>query len=70
MEATWHRVSTTLLDSGNDREGTLSVFFDYDLGSWTFGFRFEHDPSWFDLVIECGPIRLSFTYWRLYGTPM
>lgn len=63
MEATWHRASVALRDD-NSRNGTVSVFFDYDLRNWVFGCRFEHDPCWYDLVFEIGPFRVSFTYWR------
>lgn len=62
-KATWHEASIALKDD-NSRNGTVSVFFDYDLGNWVFGWRLGRDPSWYDLVIEIGPFRLSFTYWR------
>lgn len=63
MEPNWHRISTTLLDR-DDREGTLSVFFEYNLGHWTIGPRIEIDHSWFDLSLDFGPLELSFVYWR------
>lgn len=65
MKASWHRISTALVDR-ESREGSVSVFFDYDLGRWSFGLRFEHDPSWFDLNFDLGPISFSICYWRHY----
>lgn len=64
MKPTWKRASATLLDRRNAREGTISIFVDYDLLRWTFGLRGEHDTSWYDFVIEFGPVSLSATYWR------
>ena len=63
MEPSWHRVSITLLDR-DPREGTISVFFDYNLGNWIIGPRVEVDPCWLDLNIDFGPIAISFVYWR------
>lgn len=63
MNATWHKASGAILDR-DAREGTVSVFWDYDLGRWSFGFRFEHDDSWYDFHIDLGPANLSFCYWR------
>jgi hypothetical protein len=66
MKPKWHRADWTLLDSGEERDGTLSIYLKYDLRCWTFGVRFEHDPCWYDLHIEVGPIEFSFCYWRTY----
>lgn len=68
MEASWHRVSTTLLGHRQD-PGCMTVFFDYDLTDWTFGARFECDDCWFDLHVCLGPIRVSFCYWRQWPRP-
>ena len=63
---TWNKAEWTLLDGGDDREGTVSSYLRYNIGVWTFGFRFEHDPSWYDFHIDVGPLELSFIYWRQY----
>lgn len=62
---TWNRANFALIDQGDARQGTVSVFFDYDLGNWTFGFRLEHDECWFDFVIQGGPFQISTIYWRV-----
>lgn len=67
MKATWHRISATLFDR-DQRPGTITIFFDYDLGNWVFGWRLDQDPCWYDLSIEIGPFRLSFNYWRVWPT--
>jgi hypothetical protein len=64
MKPTWYRASFALHDSHERAAGDLSVFFDYDLRCWTFGFRVDNDPSWLDLVIEVGPLRLSLMRWK------
>ena len=66
MTPTWHRVSTGLWTDSNP--GTVSVFIDYDLLHWSFGFRVEVDPSWLSLYLDLGPITISPTYWRFYPT--
>jgi len=66
MKPTWHRADWTLVDC-NSREGTVSVFLMYNIGCWTFGARFEHDPCWFSLHIEVGPVEVSICYWRRHG---
>lgn len=63
MKPTWHRVSTRIFGESH-APGTASLFFDYDLGRWSFGFRFEHDKMWFDYYLDLGPISFSFCYWR------
>lgn len=63
MKATWCRVSTTLFDR-DQRPGTVTVFFDYDLRCWLFGVSLDPDPSWYDLKFSFGPIGLSLNYWR------
>jgi hypothetical protein len=63
MKAKWYRASGALLDN-DPREGTVSVFYDYDLRAWTFGVRFEVDECWYGISFEFGPIRLSLNYWR------
>lgn len=67
MNTTWNRASVTLLDR-DDRAGTVSLFFDYDLGRWTFGPRLEVDQCWVDFVIEVGPLSISLVYWRIRVT--
>jgi hypothetical protein len=62
-EPNWHHANIAILDR-ESREGTVSVFLDYDLARWTFGVRFEHDPCWYGIVIEAGPVSLTFDYWR------
>jgi hypothetical protein len=66
MKRKWHLAEFTLVDRGHDREGTASVYLKYDLACWTFGFRFEHDPCWYDFHIDLGPIELSICYWRTF----
>jgi hypothetical protein len=63
VKPTWYRASGTIW-SQNERPGTLTAFFDYDLLDWTFGLRGESDPQWYGLTLQCGPLRLSFDYWR------
>lgn len=63
MDNTWHKAEATVLDR-EQREGSVSVFLHYDLLNWTFGIRGEVDWCWYDLVIEAGPVRVSFCYWR------
>lgn len=65
MKPTWHHANFALIDQGDAREGTMSVFLDYDIGNWTFGLRFEHDLCWYDIVVQVGPVHLSFCYWRV-----
>lgn len=64
MKTRWHRAAGSLFDRGDAREGTLSVFWDYNLMNWFFGFSFDIDDCWYDLNIGAGPVGLSFTYWR------
>lgn len=65
MTPTWHSAAGALVDrDGDPRQGTMSVFWNYDLGNWTFGLAFEHDPCWYDLRIQAGPLNVSFCYWR------
>lgn len=66
MKATWHKAQWALRDAGDDRAGTVSIYCDYDLRSWTFGLRFEPDPCWFDFHLDLGPISLSVIYWRYH----
>ncbi len=63
MENRWHKAEAVLLDH-DSRSGTVSVFAHYDLLNWTFGVRAENDLCWYDFIIELGPIRFSFCYWR------
>jgi len=65
MRATWYHAQWPLLDVGDaQRDGSVSVFLDYNLGSWTFGVRFEPDPCWYDINLDLGPFSLSAIYWR------
>lgn len=63
MKTTWHRASFGA-DSGDQKAGSFSIFFDYDLRCWLFGLSFDPDPSWFDVKLSLGPIGLNFMYWR------
>ena len=63
MKPTWYRVSTSF-DSNDQKTGSITVYFDYDLRCWMFGFTFERDLCWYDLKISFGPIGISFMYWR------
>ena len=67
MKATWHRASGAFLDA-DSRAETIGLFWNYDLGSWSFGFRFEHDPMWYDFMLDLGPLSLSAIYWRVMET--
>jgi hypothetical protein len=60
---TWRKASFTIFGEGDD--GTLSGYFDYDLGSWVAGVVLEIDESWYDVSIHIGPLHVSFVYWRL-----
>jgi len=51
-------------DGTEDRESTVSVYLDYDIGSWSFGVRFQPDPCWYDFNLDLGPLSLSAIYWR------
>ena len=64
MKTSWHRAGGTLIDESHNPE-TLSVFWNYDLGNWLFGFRWEPDDGgcWYDLTINLGPVYLSYVWW-------
>lgn len=67
MKATWNRANIELFGAKKEAgPNTASVYLDYDLRSWTFGLRFENDPSWYGLHLDFGPVSLSFIYWRTY----
>lgn len=66
MKPRWHRVSGTIYDQGDQRAETVSVFYDYNLLNWFFGFPLDCDESWYDLHIGVGPIGVSFVFWRRY----
>jgi hypothetical protein len=59
----WYRASTTLFDR-NQKIGTITVYFDYDLRCWLFGVSMDPDPCWYDFRLSLGPVGVSFTYWR------
>jgi hypothetical protein len=63
MQTTWHRAQWALRDL-DDRENTISVFLNYDLGRWCFGPRYEHDEMWLDFNLDVGPLSLWIIYWR------
>lgn len=65
-DKTWNRAEFALLDRENSRSGTLSIYCKWDICNWSFGFRFEPDPGWYELNIDIGPISFSFCYWRVY----
>lgn len=64
MEATWYRAAGTALSTGEEKPRSFSIFYDYDLGNWTFGLRSDIDPCWYDLTIQLGPISVCLMYWR------
>lgn len=64
MEATWYRASGRMLDTGDAKPKSFSVFYDYDLGNWTFGLRSDPDSAWYDLTIQVGPLSVCLMYWR------
>ena len=66
MKPRWHRAAGAIFDRGDSREETLSVFYDYNLLNWFFGFSFERDECWYDFHVGVGPIGVSFTFWRRY----
>lgn len=60
----WYRFVGTLKDAEPRRDGTVSVFFEFNLWNWAFGFRIDPDPHWLTIFFDCGPLQLDFTYWR------
>lgn len=62
-EHTWDRASGSWFYR-DSKPGTFTVFYNYDIGSWLFGFRFEREPEWFDMHVSIGPIDISLCYWR------
>jgi hypothetical protein len=69
MKSRWWKTEWILRDSNNTPREILIVL-DYDLRSWLFGLSWDSDPCWHDVVMEFGPLRLTFTYFRIYvATP-
>jgi hypothetical protein len=69
MDNKWHKAEWALRNT-DQRAGSMSVFVHYDLLCWTFGIRGEVDWCWYDVVIELGPVRASFLYWRAAPEPI
>jgi len=67
MEATWYRNTGTVVSTGEEKPGSVSIFYDYDLGNWTIGLRTDIDPCWYDLTIQTGPISICLMYWRSHS---
>lgn len=63
-KCTWRRGEVAIKDKDGDREGTVSIFFNWNLWSWCFGLYIEPDPGWLEIRPEFGPVNLSIIYWR------